>query len=372
MIDYKKYDNKLIIISEHISVTLDYNTYKHIIPYIDIYNKSKYKFLINKIKNLIINPSKLSEEKLQRKIEKHKKKKKLKNAKKINNNVYLKGYNIEIPTCFLKKFNDEVPTSYINFLKLLHCNPILEIREKLPEYIINNNLMLTPNGYIVGCRQVWKIEDGINNESELIISLYNKVKTKWKKNPKNVFISDFENGKISEIKDNEESLESMYLNTNKETVTKYRSDFGKYKDYEPENWQIGNAYEFQDRSFYNTNVDCGDKMFHIRSNPRELSGYGDTNIMVLINPQDVISCVLDWKFGVCKFYFAAILETDDLEMFHNKLPEFEHDYMDHEWNVIETSLDKEMPINFKNEVITHVVLKDFEKIIKERKIILNK
>ena len=292
-------------------------------------------------------------------------KKKIKSFKKNyvakGDKLFLKGFNIEVPNCFLDT-HSVLSENYVNFLKLLSLNPIEKIREKLPKYVKDNNLRITDNGYIVGCRQVWKVEAKEHDKADLIRSLYFKIKTKWKKSPKHFWINPDTIEIVAEDDENNINLADAYLAVeHQKSEVYYTSNYTR-----KERWQVGDFLELEERNIYNTEQACGTKMLHIRSNPKELSGYGDTNIMVLINPQDVISCVEAWKFGVCRCYFAAIMESDDVDLFDKPMQNFEHDFMEKEWAEIEPLLDISIPMNYKKEVLETAELKDYNKIIRER------
>lgn len=277
--------------------------------------------------------------------------------------VYLKDYNIEVPNAFLKVFNGDLSSNYINFLKLLQLNPIEAIRKKLPQYIVDNNLRITDNGYIVGCRQVWKVKNN-NEEIEKIKDLYHKVKNKWKKSPSKTVLDTNNNivtvGGIVTLQEKYDEVKD-FSNT-----TYYTSDYTQ-----KERWEVGGIMDVGKRSLDNTELSCGSDMLHIRSNPKELDSYGDTNIMVIINPQDVVSCKERWKFGVYKCYFASIMNEEDVDLFNAPLQDFEHDYMEHEWNIVEESLKKVSQSTFAGEVIS-IDPEDYKKIIEERRVVLNK
>lgn len=270
-------------------------------------------------------------------------------------NVYLKDYNIKIPKAFLDVFDGNLSQNYINFLKLLELNPIQAIRQKLPSYIIDNNLRISDNGYIVGCRQVYKVKD-YDNE---IKDLYFKVKNKWKKSPSKTTLDANNNivtvGGVITLQEKYDNLSVFYTSA----YTR------------KERWEVGGIMDVGKRSLSNTELSCGSDMLHIRSNPKALSDYGDTNIMVLINPQDVVSCKEDWKFGVYKCFFMKVMEENDLDLFQQPLQDFEHAYMEHEWNVVEESLKKIKQSTFAGEEIS-IDPETYKKIIEERRVVLKK
>lgn len=277
---------------------------------------------------------------------------------------FLKGFNIEVPKCFFTK-TLELSENYVNFLKLLSLNPIQAIREKLPKYVVDNNLRITDNGYIVACRQVFKVDAPEHSLTDLIKSLYFKIKTKWKKSPKHFWIDPKTAEIVAEDDENAVNLHDTYI-----ALEAIKSDvFYTSAHTRLERWQVGDFMELEERNIYNTEQACGSKMLHVRSNPKALCGYGDTNILLLVNPQDVISCVEAWKFGVCRCYFAAIMQEDDLSLFDAPLQNFEHDFMEKEWREIEPLLDTTSPqyvataVNYKKEPVQ---IQDYARIIRER------
>lgn len=345
-----------------------------------LYNKAKSEFVKQEILKFIPESDKISQKKIQKSIERHKKKELKYLVNKfdiIDNCAYIKGTGIKVPSNFYAIIKEQgtLPEHLFNFLILLQGNPIKEIKNLLPEYIEKNNLRITSYGYLVGVRQVWKNPTEISDYSDKIKSLFFKVKTKWKKSPKNTWINSStlevvtqEKGDLL-LQDAFNALDSLKAYGS----PTYRSNYNRHLPDKNENWKVGEFMELADRSHYNVNVSCGTKQLHIRSNPAELISheYGDTNIIVLINPADVVSCVTEWKFGVCRCYFASIMEEDDLEIFDEAFAEWESDFLEKEVNLIpETSTNQ---ISYFQDKIPETLLNkvDYEKIIAHRKMLLN-
>ena len=285
-------------------------------------------------------------------------------------NGKLKGFNFELPKSFIRicsEFRDrkESYQHLINFIKLLNLNPIVAIREKLFDYVVDNKLQITPLGYIVGARQVYlvKSSDENNKLKEFVDSQYIKIKGQ-KKSPKNYFVDELT---LSLSKDSDKpSVFDLYFKLqNIQTKAIYTDAHTRRM-----RWSLNEICEIP-RSYGNTEKSCGSEMLHIGSNPRDLSGYGDTNWLVLVNPQDVISCVEKWKFGVCKFYpFMIVKSNEDItDIFHTVGGNFDYDYAKIEFSEVDKTLKTTATpvINFKGEIPLNKTEKiDWEKIIRER------
>lgn len=378
---------KLKIVSDTVSV-LTPSSYHYLtevsiedreklIEIVEQFNKHQKEFLLTKLENFIseISDAQFSPEE----ISKFKNKAEAKKAKKIikkyglrkasDGKTYLKDFDILVPDIMLPHIENSDNDSYENFLKLLSTNPIQAIREKLPTYVIENNLRITPNGYIIGARQVWLVTGNGDQVVDNLKSTLFKVVGEGKL-PQETLV-DITTG-LPPVNKTFGNDDVVYLDHAIES--KVNAEGAVYTDDYTKTfrWKVGEVMDLGKKTRDNTEKSCGSDMLHIRSNPKDLNGYGDTNILVIINPADVVSCVTAWKFGVSKCFFAALLEKGEEDIFNVPLQTFETDYMGLEWEAIQEQLPKASDLgtfNLSGEPMANN--KAIEEILKERMVMFN-
>lgn len=233
------------------------------------------------------------------------------------------------------------PTSLENFLIWLSMNDNERTRKDFLKSFSSKYPYITQNGYIVSVRAVWKekvAEDGLY---DFIQSMYVKIKGQ-KKGVKNyVVVKNLETNtylleKEGTISTNQQvcNLQELYENYKSEEKTVYVSNYSKNTLRRSDNWTIGSVAEIHDKATH-TNV-CGINQLHILSNPKDaLSGkwgnYGDTFLLVLVNPKDVINISEGWKYTTSRFYIAAEISKSEIDaMFTKDWGTFEYDYLQHD------------------------------------------
>ena len=239
----------------------------------------------------------------------------------INTDVFLKGVNsISIPSSIVAEFIrlvseiqdlqdnsselidyeqlDKLKEEYNSLLmftyKLL-LNPLKESREQLLNFIKKNDIKITSYGNLVLYRACWESK---NEDTELIRFVakeYLKIKA-WKKSPKNYTVaSRLGNYKLllnNEIPkddnpywENQGNLAELYskLPEMQSKGKQYYSDHGKKKIV------IGDIYKIDDKDVnLDANV-CAAGGLHCASYDYDYSGFGDTNLIVLVNPSKTIT-----------------------------------------------------------------------------------
>ena len=193
---------------------------------------------------------------------------------------------------------DKVKEEYNSLLMFTYkilLNPLKESREQLLNFVKKNDAKITSYGNLVLYRACWEAE----NESDALVKFvakeYLKIKA-WKKAPKSYFVASrlndyklFKEGEI--LKDdnpywtNHGNLAELYskLPEMQSKGKQYYSDHGKKKIV------IGDIYKIDDSEVnLNANV-CAAGGLHCASYDYNYSGFGDTNLIVLVNPSKTIT-----------------------------------------------------------------------------------
>ena len=228
----------------------------------------------------------------------------------VGNNVYFKGVkSVEIPSLIAARFVelierlnnadfnavDEYNSLKAFTLKLL-LNPLENSREQLLTFVRKNDVTITSKGNLVLYRACY---EG-NNADELVKFVakeYLKIKA-WKKSPKNFEVYDTAEGLKSTDKgevyqdDYKGNLYDLYqkLPEMQKNGKQYYSYHGKKK------MVIGDIYKIDDSEVDLDASVCASGGLHAASVNYDYSGFGDTNLVVLINPAKTIT-VPTYDFG---------------------------------------------------------------------------
>lgn len=185
--------------------------------------------------------------------------------------------------------------SLLMFTYKLLLNPLKESREQLLNFVKKNDVKITSYGNLVLYRACWEAK----NESDALVKFvakeYLKIKA-WKKSPKSYFVASrlndyklFKEGEISKDDNpywtNHGNLAELYskLPEMQSKGKQYYSNHGKKKIV------IGDIYKIDDKDVnLDANV-CAAGGLHCASYDYDYSGFGDTNLIVLVNPSKTIT-----------------------------------------------------------------------------------
>ena len=194
----------------------------------------------------------------------------------------------------LDKLKEEY-NSLLMFTYKLLLNPLKESREQLLNFIKKNDIKITSYGNLVLYRACWESKTEDTELIRFVAKEYLKIKA-WKKSPKNYTVaSRLGNYKLllnNEIPkddnpywENQGNLAELYskLPEMQSKGKQYYSDHGKKKIV------IGDIYKIDDKDVnLDANV-CAAGGLHCASYDYDYSGFGDTNLIVLVNPSKTIT-----------------------------------------------------------------------------------
>ncbi len=256
------------------------------------------------------------------------------------NTVYLSGTNRSLPDLLVKKFieiitrvdkvfseeslqeklnKDEEYLSHKKFFMWCCLNPNAQSAEDLYGFLEKHNMKIDKHGNFYAYRRVKTVGNDSKELVDFISNAYNKIKAIWKKSPKNFKVVTVPDSNKYELKQsvfnagNTEyvclgGLEYLYLNLPNMQENRYTSAHTGKEDY-----RVGNVISMpRNEGDDNNSVSCS-MGFHAASKEYDYSGFGDQDILIIINPMDVLAVPKGeiGKLRTCRWFFAMTLEKDE-------------------------------------------------------------
>ena len=256
------------------------------------------------------------------------------------NTVYLSGTNRSLPDLLVKKFieiitrvdkvfseeslqeklnKDEEYLSHKKFFMWCCLNPNAQSAEDLYGFLEKHNMKIDRHGNFYAYRRVKTVGNDSKELVDFISNTYNKIKAVWKKSPKKFKVVTVPDSKKYELKqydfnvENTEyiclgDLEYLYLNLPNMKENRYTSAHTGQEDY-----RVGNVISMpRNEGDDNNSISCS-MGFHAASKEYDYSGFGDQDILVIINPMHVLAVPKGeiGKLRTCRWFFAMTLEKDE-------------------------------------------------------------
>jgi hypothetical protein len=243
-----------------------------------------------------------------------------------NGSVYMKGINRTMPKLLVERFSTLVDnTDSVDYESLkkfwMKCclNPNARSAEDLYEFLQHHQFKIDRHGNFYAYRRVVS-QNNINKELiDFVSNTYTKVKAVWKKKPSNFNVySHLGDFKIREVEKFIESynpyweykgnLEQLYLDLPNMQQNHYTSAHTGKEDY-----RVGEVISMPRFNGDDDNSVSCSKGYHAASKAYDYSGFGDTPILVIINPMDVLAVPLRevGKLRTCRWFFAAVLDNEE-------------------------------------------------------------
>lgn len=205
-----------------------------------------------------------------------------------------------------------------NFWMWCALNPNPESREDLFRFLSKHNMKITNQGMFLAYRRVVSTNNS-NRDKDLISFISNKyvqVKTKWKKNPSHYEVHELNNNfELRHVDANSDveityigNLQDLYLELPNMTQSQFTDAHTHTMDY-----RIGMEARIPRYEGNQSNQVTCSKGLHVASKEYNYSGFGDTAIMVAVNPMDVLAVPHgeDGKLRTCAFTPVAVLEMNE-------------------------------------------------------------
>ena len=242
-----------------------------------------------------------------------------------DSSVYLKGIDRTIPKLLVEQFvklfskyeglKVEKTDEFLALKKFwLKCclNPNAQSAEDLYLFLSKHQFKIDRHGNFYAYRRV--VSQNTSTDKDLvdfISNAYNKVKAVWKKSPKNFEVfndNDYVivdsskqnhgyNKHVGNLKDLYENLPNMEENS----YTDAQTHSFKYR--------VGEIISMPRYLGDDNNAVSCSKGFHQASKEYDYSGFGDTPILSIVNPMDVLAVPRGevGKLRVCRWFFAMTL-----------------------------------------------------------------
>jgi hypothetical protein len=247
--------------------------------------------------------------------------------------AYLKGVKLELPPVIIATFaeiiaNMEEESSaesfhewdrYFTALKMfwlqLALNPLEQSREDLLTFVKKNDVKITPNGNLVLYRKVVKIGTDNKEFTAFVSKEYFRIK-KWKKSPKNYLIREINLGPVPEYDLVPLSYDFEYDQTSRGTLYDAYHTISEAEDNTFTSWhnsgrhtiKVGTIYSIPDKDINLNNGLCAAGGLHAAAVDYDYSGFGDTPVVVLVNPSKAITVPKNetGKLRTTEMFIAAI------------------------------------------------------------------
>lgn len=261
-----------------------------------------------------------------------------------NNEIYLKGVSLALPAIVAASFIEVLER--LSFVKLNPSNPqymfeegvittqadledqyhalkmfwlklalngIEQSRLDLLNFVRKNNVKITINGNLVLYRRIVSTKEGNKAYIEFVSQQYSKVKG-WKKSPKNyyVFLNEDNEYELHETMDLQNHDQEDYAGTLYDCYAglpdfddnEYTSSHNRGKHI----IKIGQVYAIDEKGINLNNGLCAAGGLHAAAVDYNYSGFGDTPVVVLVNPSKAITVPVyeTGKLRTTEMFIAAI------------------------------------------------------------------
>lgn len=196
-------------------------------------------------------------------------------------------------------------------------NPNAQSAEDLYTFLTNHQFNIDRHGNFYAYRRV--VSKGTQNQKlvEFVSNTYTKVKAVWKKRAGDYDVLQLNDGKYNFFKVGHHdvsdgkfigNLQELYLNLPNMQEKAYTSAHTGREDY-----RVGEVVSMPRQSGDDNNQISCSKGFHAASKAYDYSGFGDTPILVIINPMDVLAVPLNevGKLRTSRWFFATTLDNSE-------------------------------------------------------------
>jgi hypothetical protein len=253
--------------------------------------------------------------------------------------VYMSNINRSMPQLLIERFLEIVDkhtncpsedlenalkedVNYTSLKKFwLKCclNPNARSAEDLYEFLFNHQFKIDKHGNFYTYRRVVSKENANKELVDFVSNSYNKIKAIWKKNPDNYNVyyklGDFKILKLDQFPAIENlywklvgNLKDLYLNLPNYQSNNYTSAHTGQEDY-----RVGSVISMPRNEGDDDNTRNCSYGFHQASKMYDYAGFGDTPILSIVNPMDVLAVPIGevGKLRVCRWFFACTLDETE-------------------------------------------------------------
>lgn len=250
----------------------------------------------------------------------------------VDGSVYMNNINRSLPKLLAKKFQDilikmeeandgdfdSLFTEYESLMKFwMKCclNPNAKSAEDLYIFLSNHQFKIDRHGNFYAYRRVVTENESNKELVDFVSNTYNKVKAVWKKSPKNFNV--YNNGGFTIVDITKQNhgkngfvgnLQELYLDLPNMQEKTYTDNHTRSFDY-----KVGTVITMPRNEGDDDNTVSCSKGFHAASKAYDYSGFGDTDILMIINPMDVLAVPVGevGKLRTCRWFFACTLDKNE-------------------------------------------------------------
>ena len=226
---------------------------------------------------------------------------------------YLNSVEHSKEQCCLEEFDEFIGLD--RFWMWCSLNPNAESRVDLFRFLQHHDMQVTKQGMFLAYRRVVSKKTQNSALLNFVSSSYVKVKAQWKKNPTDYSV--FEKDGIYELKKDHNTpagytylgnLQTLYLELPTFEEHQFTDAHTHSMDY-----RIGLEARIERHQGNQSNQVSCSRGLHVASKAYDYSGFGDTAILVAVNPMDVLAVPHgeDGKLRTCAFTPVAVLEEDE-------------------------------------------------------------
>lgn len=251
--------------------------------------------------------------------------------------VYLKGINRSLPKLLVKQFVDilgfyedglEDYVTYLNedrdyqslkkFWVKCCLNPNAQSAEDLYEFLSHHQFKIDRHGNFYAYRRVVSKNNAVDKSLvDAISNTYTKIRAMWKQNPaKFELYKEGEEYQIHRVSQRGTvypgelvgNVDALYRNLPNMKCNTYTAAHDNSMDY-----RVGEIISMpRQQGDDNNQVSCS-KGYHVASDKYDYSGFGDTPILTIVNPMDVLAVPVGemGKLRTCRWFFACTLPENE-------------------------------------------------------------
>lgn len=302
--------------------------------------------------------------------------------KRVENSVYMNNVDLEIPAVVVSSFIEVLEKMQVSKTKELEdtytalkffwlklaLNPIEQSRKDLLNFVKRNDVKITKNGNLVLYRRVVSIAKENTGLVKFVSTNYYKVKSKWKKSPKDFFVYEKAKGEYVMLREKSKKLKllgtlnDLYTNPQTNSENLYTSWYNRNKH----TIRVGQIYQITEKEIDLNNGVCASGGLHAASVNYNYSGFGDTPVVVLVSPSKAITVPVNdfGKLRTTEMFVACVNDKPHgLHYSSDLLNAFDEEYNKFTVSELEEAISKKSfnVISVKNEV-ADINFRDLEKI----------
>lgn len=256
--------------------------------------------------------------------------------------VYMKGINRSLPKLLIQHFveivelyeqgledfylNDDTEYQSLKKFWVKCClNPNSQSAEDLYEFLSHHQFKIDRHGNFYAYRRVVSKNNAVDKSLvDAISNTYTKIRAMWKQNPAKFELyqegDEYQIHRVSECGTVYPgklvgNVDALYRNLPNMKCNTYTAAHDNRMDY-----RVGEIISMpRQQGDDNNQVSCS-KGYHVASDKYDYSGFGDTPILTIVNPMDVLAVPVGevGKLRTCRWFFACTLPENEKYILDDK------------------------------------------------------